>query len=112
MTTIKLGATRYGPLAPETRQLGKYDTFTRTGTPTLSTLNDTELSLDAMWSTCTGCSTVRGGSVAMGATRAHALGPAAAYSTSERFWSRYQASEASSHGLPPLAMPLITTGWL
>ncbi len=32
-TTIKLGANRYGPSAPDTFQLGKYDSFTSTGLP-------------------------------------------------------------------------------
>src|SRR5205814_162809 len=37
MTTIRLGVTRHGPLAPEVFQFGKYDAFTSTGDPGRST---------------------------------------------------------------------------
>src|SRR2546423_888494 len=40
MTTMKLGVTRHGPFAPDAFQLGKYDTFTRTGAPGRSTSNE------------------------------------------------------------------------
>src|ERR1019366_1675396 len=33
-TTIRLGLTRYGPVAPVAFQRGKYEIFTKTGTPT------------------------------------------------------------------------------
>ena len=37
-TTMKFGITRYGPVAPEATQFGKYDVLTTTGTPTRSTV--------------------------------------------------------------------------
>jgi hypothetical protein len=36
-TTMRLGETRQGPLAPEAFQRGKYETLTSMGTPILST---------------------------------------------------------------------------
>ena len=36
-TTIRFGSARQGPSAPEACQSGKYEIFTRTGTPILFT---------------------------------------------------------------------------
>src|SRR3954463_8207883 len=41
---MRLGVDRKGPSAPVASQLGKYDVFTSTGTPILSTSNDIESS--------------------------------------------------------------------
>ena len=78
MTTIKLGVTRYGPLAPDTCQLGKYDTLTSTGTPIVSTSNDTLSSPLWMLVTWTGWSEVRGGFKSVEGIRAQFFGPLAA----------------------------------
>jgi hypothetical protein len=44
-TTIWLGDTRYGPVAPETFQFGKYEAFTSTGLPVRSTWNEMDRSV-------------------------------------------------------------------
>ena len=57
------GAKRYGPSAPLARQLGKYDSFTTTGTPTRSTAKDTSPCPSLMALTVTGgngCDSVKG----------------------------------------------------
>ena len=41
-TTMKFGATRYGPRPFSTRQFGKYEVFTSTGTPNSLTRKDME----------------------------------------------------------------------
>src|SRR5688572_19836834 len=41
-STMRFGVARHGPSAPEASQFGKYDVFTRTGTPGLDTRNETE----------------------------------------------------------------------
>ena len=62
ITTIRLGVTRYGPSAPVTSQLGKYDVLTSTGTPGSETLNEIESSPISMSETSTSGSSVRGSS--------------------------------------------------
>src|SRR5580704_13550681 len=44
MTTIRFGLTRYGPVAPVACQRGKYEIFTRTGTPMRLTWNEIDCS--------------------------------------------------------------------
>ena len=48
---MKLGVTLYGPSAPLTLQFGKYETLTRTGTPTRSTSN--EIESEVIWTSLT-----------------------------------------------------------
>src|SRR4051794_32352381 len=103
MTTIWLGVTRHGPLAPEACQLGKYDIFTRTGWPTRSTSKEIRSSFCTMLVTLTGVTGSRGGSTAAPSTRGHSFGPLTARGTSHRPGSVYQDTAAFSQGLPPLA---------
>ena len=65
MTTIRLGVTRYGPFAPDTCQLGKYDTFTNTGVPTLDTWKLTEVSVWLMSVTFVVATGLTGGVVSL-----------------------------------------------
>src|SRR5881394_1173229 len=112
ITTIWLGVTRYGPLAPSAFQLGKYDAFTSTGLPTVSTSKEMRLSSVRMSLTVGGESTgTRGGSAGAPFTRSHDEGPLAASGTDQRVGSAYQSTAAASHFLPPLGTPFITTGW-
>src|SRR2546421_11085181 len=98
MTTIWLGVTRYGPLAPSARQFGKYDAFTSTGLPTVSTSNEMLLSVVLMplmrgWSAIG----VRGGWGSAPSTRFRDDGPLAASGTAQRVGSWYQSTAALNH---------------
>ena len=80
-TTIRLGATRQGPSAPDTCQLGKYETFTSTGVPTRSTWKLIELSVWVTWETVVACSGTAVGLVSPTCTRVQSAGPSAAGTT-------------------------------
>ena len=110
MTTIRLGATRQGPLAPVACQLGKYDVFTSTGDPVWSTSKLIRSSVVLMPLTCTGATALVGGLGSEPRTRAHCDGPLAASMTFHRLGSSYHETAAFSHDLPPLATPVMTTG--
>src|SRR3954447_754043 len=104
MTTIWLGVTRYGPLAPDACQFGKYDAFTSTGFPTSDTSNEMPLSLVWMFETVGGLSiAVWGGVATAPSTPVHDDGPLTANGTFHRLGSWYQLTATSSHCLPPLA---------
>src|SRR5256885_7957564 len=111
MTTIRLGATRQGPLAPVACQLGKYDVFTSTGDPVRSTSKLIRSSLVLIPLTCAGATVRAGGFGSAPRTRAHWAGPLAASITFHRLGSSYQETAALSHDLPPFATPVMTTGW-
>src|SRR3954468_5851065 len=107
MTTMKLGVTRHGPLAPETFQLGKYDVLTSTGTPVRLTSNDTRSSDVRMRETRVDPTACLGGSstvtpapmvgsatlVTWAAIRGHVFGPEAASGTDQRVGSWYQGTD-------------------
>src|SRR5581483_8559810 len=98
MTTIWLGVTRYGPLAPDACQFGKYEALTSTGFPTAETSKEMLLSVVRMWLTEGGSSIgVTGGFGSAPCTRAHDDGPLAASATSQRDGSWYQSTAALSH---------------
>src|SRR5262245_19964699 len=117
---MRLGATRYGPSAPDAFQLGKYDALTSTGLPTWSTSNEILLSPVSMFETSTsatgrasGCSPTR--------TRCQSAGPLAARGTSHRVGSVYQrmagppnrrdsSSGCSTQSTWLLVMPVTTAG--
>src|SRR5690606_3614001 len=82
-TTMKLGATRYGPSAPSTRQFGKYDIFTSTGLPTRSTSNET-LSSSTTTSLTSAGSTRRSRARSCESTRCQPSGPSTASGTDQR----------------------------
>src|SRR4051794_41135122 len=133
MTTIWLGETRYGPLAPVAFQLGKYDAFTSTGLPIWSTSKVMRLSAVLIPETTgglligtRGVSTPSvpgadpGGRAVVGAlprgvtgtaARFHSFGPLAAIGTPQRAGSSYQVTAAANHSRPPLGTLVITTGW-
>src|SRR5438874_1648794 len=77
-TTIRLGVTRHGPLAPEACQFGKYDAFTSTGDPTWSTWKEMRSSPVRIDVTLTLATGVRGGFGSAPPTRCHCFGPDAA----------------------------------
>ena len=56
---MKFGMTRYGPFAPEAVQFGKYETLTRTGTPTRSTVKVRSVLFSEMLDTFTGSIALR-----------------------------------------------------
>src|SRR3954447_9564604 len=88
MTTMKFGVTRYGPSAPSTFQLGKYDVFTRTGVPTWST-SKSIVSVPVARLLTVAFATGRAGGVSPSVTRAHEDGPLSARYTSQLSGSRY-----------------------
>src|SRR3954454_22877830 len=111
MTTIRVGATRYGPSPPEIFQLGKYDAFTNTGVPTLSTSNEMRSSFVVTPLTFTDSTGRRDGVgkltwlpmmfvvVFFGVTltRCQSFGPDAASGTSHLEGSLYQLTATFSH---------------
>src|SRR3954451_14419046 len=101
MTTIWLGVTRQGPWAPAAFQFGKYDIFTSTGWPTRSTSKEMRSSVILTLLTVTGATGCSSGWAASICTRGHSLGPLAANGMDHRLGSRYQATDAFSHGLAP-----------
>src|SRR4051812_48592694 len=109
MTTMKLGATRQMPFAPDTCQLGKYDDFTRIGVPTRSTSNDTVDVPSFTFDTFTSSTAIALGCSSF-VIRGHALGPLTARSTPHFVGSRYHASAMSCHARPPLATSVTTAG--
>src|SRR5580692_11533597 len=102
---MRLGVTRYGPVAPEACQLGKYETFTRTGVPTFDTWKLTALS--PSWTLVTVVDFVgrRGGWVSPILTRGQEGGPLWASSTFQRDGSSYQLAEGPSHEFCPAPIP-------
>src|SRR5262245_28035795 len=111
MTTIRFGDTRHGPSAPEACQFGKYDTFTSTGTPTLSTSKLIRSSPVVMFETVTGSRAVLGG-VSPGWIRCHSFGPLPASSTSHVAGSRKKSSDTLSQLFELRSAPFTTTGSL
>ena len=125
ITTMRFGVTRHGPLAPHAFQLGKYEAFTTTGEPTLSTSKVIRLSDVLMLLTLAGSTGMRSGwstvtslpntfeSVATWwtPTRCHSFGPDWARATSWLASSMYHWAETSSQPRSPLPPPVRTAGW-
>ena len=125
-TTIRLGVTRHGPLAPEACQFGKYDAFTRTGEPGRSTSKEmrsspvrmllTLVARTGMRSACwiwTPAPTLPGPVVGFFLTvmRCHGEGPSAARGTAQVWGSCwYQSTATSSQSLALLGGFLRTAG--
>lgn len=124
---MKLGVTRHGPDAPDAFQFGKYDDFTRTGTPTRDTSNEMRSSDVRMFDTRTDGNardadaggddtftpvpigrTSPFGSVAD--TRGHADGPDDARGVDQRDGSSNQGADTSSQSFAAWEMPLTTAG--
>ncbi len=94
-TTIRLGVTRQGPSAPCACQLGKYETFTSTGVPSVLTWKFSDWSPTRTSETVVGA-TGTTGARAPGRTRGQRAGPPAARSTGQSPGSSYQAIEGVS----------------
>src|SRR5436190_6897691 len=111
MTTIRLGFTRYGPSAPSTFQLGKYDVFTRIGVPVRSTSKSmVSVPVDALVTTA--CGSGAAGGVSPGATRAHDDGPSAARYTFHCCGSLYQTIAGPlAFCSGPFGSSLASFGW-
>jgi hypothetical protein len=107
-----LGATRQGPSAPLARQLGKYDTLTSTGVPTLLTWNETELSDWETSDTTVAGSGTGVGLAWVGDTRGHVEGPPAAGTTDHSLGLSYQLAAGLSQLVWAGETPVQTTGWL
>src|SRR3954447_14691768 len=130
---MRFGARRYGPLAPETFQFGKYDSFTSTGLPISETSNEIESTVVRTLLTCVGV-TVRGCARfrSLASTRTQSFGPVCAYAVpspsrfvhqgavvhSQPSCIRGSAPDAASHVVPqhdeydgrPPGSPVSTTG--
>src|SRR5262245_21555095 len=111
---MKFGVVRYGPSAPLTRQFGKYDVFTSTGLPTLSTSKLTELSVERTLLTLAGFVIARRGSRSAAEPSAcrHDDGPLATTGLSS--WSgnhHHGTAIFCSHPSGSGATPSVTTGW-
>src|SRR5882757_5947405 len=98
-TTIRLGASRYGPFAPDTFQLGKYDSFTSTGFPISDTSKEIVSTVLCTFDTCAGV-TARGSAFARSAafTRCQSFGPDCAYAVPNS--SRFTHHGAVVHSQP------------
>src|SRR6476469_5850048 len=108
---MKFGVARQGPTAPSTRQFGKYDSLTSTGTPVRSTSNEIESSVVCTLVTCTGDSVRRGSrSAADPGARLQLAGPPAATGLSRCPGNQNQPTPTSC--AQALAdTPVATTGW-
>src|SRR5690242_15489945 len=108
---MKLGVERHGPSAPSTRQFGKYDSFTSTGTPVRSTSKEIESSVLCTLETWTSGSVRRASRCAADpGARFHDDGPSATTGLSSCFGNQ-------NHGTPTSCSqslgetPVATTGW-
>src|SRR3954454_22253459 len=98
-TTIMFGATRYGPSAPSTSQLGKYDVRTSTGLAISSTWNEIVLGSSRMSDTFVG--TIAAWFVvarSLMSTCFHDFGPVAVHTLSSCDAFMNQGAAAHSHG--------------
>src|ERR1700722_9604760 len=93
---MRLGVTRQGPFAPLACQLGKYDTFTRTGVPTRDTwkLRDESVCVTLVTWVVPTCLTV--GRMSSTEARGQSDGPFCASSTFHLLGSAYQLSAGPS----------------
>src|SRR5262245_20776221 len=111
---MKFGVARYGPSAPLTRQFGKYDVFTSTGLPTMSTSKLTESSVARTWVTLAGVVIARRCSLSATAPSAWRHDDRPLATTGLSSWSGNHlhgtaifCSHPSGSGVTPSA----TTGW-
>src|SRR5271170_7492090 len=90
ITTIRFGLTRYGPVAPVACQRGKYEIFTRTGTPTRLTWNEIDCSPILTCVTVTFGSVVLSSIVVILAAVGQLDGPVVAATVPHSFGSSHQ----------------------
>src|SRR5690349_17898367 len=94
---MKFGATRYGPSAPDTFQLGKNDVRTSTGLPVSDTWNEIESGFSSMSETSVGSIRVSFVSAScLMSIRFQSFGPSAVHTLSSCDRSRNHGAAAHS----------------